>query len=103
VGLDVRRPALHVGALLVRQRLEPQRLDDGLRDLVLQREDVVQVPIVALRPDVPVGGAVDELRGYPHAAACLAYAALEHVADPEFASDLRHVDVAALVHERAVA
>ena len=38
--------------LFGRQEFDLESGDDGLRDLVLQREDVVQVAVVALRPDV---------------------------------------------------
>jgi hypothetical protein len=35
------------------------RADDGVGDLVLQREDIRQRAVVAARPDVVAGGAVD--------------------------------------------
>jgi len=54
--------------------LQLQRLDDGFGNLVLQRKDVVQVPVEALGPEVAVGRAVDELRGDAHAVARLAHA-----------------------------
>ena len=62
--------------------------DDGLRDLVLQGEDVGQVAVVAVGPDVVAGRAVDQLGGDPHPAAGLAHAAFEHVADAELARHL---------------
>ena len=103
VGIEVGRAALLDRLLLLGQQLELQRLDDRFRDLVLQREDVAQVAVVALGPDVVAGGAIDQLRGDAHAAARLAHAALEHVLHLELARHLRHVDELALVHERAVA
>jgi hypothetical protein len=85
------------------RQLDPERLDDGLRDLVLQREDVVQVPVVALGPDVIVARCEDQLCGDPYAAARLAHAPFQHVTHVELARDLRDFDVPALVDEGAVA
>jgi hypothetical protein len=39
-----------------------ERRDDRLGYLNLQRDDVAQVAVVAIRPDGPVLGSVDELR-----------------------------------------
>ena len=55
VGLDAVGAAPLDGLLLFRQQLELQGLDDGLADLVLQGEDVGQVAVVALGPDVVAG------------------------------------------------
>ena len=63
--------------------------DDRLGDLVLDRENVVEVAVVALGPHVVAGRAVDQLGGDPHPAAGLADAAFEHVADAELARDRR--------------
>jgi hypothetical protein len=49
------------------------------------------------------GGAVDQLRGDPHAAAGLAHAAFEHMADLQLPRDLWHVDVLALEREGGIA
>jgi len=89
--------------LLFGQEPQLQCADNRLRNLVLEREDVVQVAIVALRPDMAAGGAVDQLRGDPHPAARLAHAAFDNVADLELARDLRNVHVLALEHEGGVA
>ena len=71
-----------------RQQLQLQRRHDGLADLVLQGEDVGEVAVVALGPDVVAGRAVDQLGGDPHPAAGLAHAAFEHVADAQLARHL---------------
>ena len=83
--------------------LRLDRGDDRLGDLVLHREHVGEIAVVALRPDVAAGGDVVELRRDAHAVAALAHAALDHIADAEFLGDLLHVDGLALVDERRVA
>ena len=52
VGLEIRGAALLDGLLLPGQELEPERFYDGFGDLILQREDVAQVALVALGPDL---------------------------------------------------
>jgi hypothetical protein len=48
-----------------------QRLGDGTGNLVLHREDVGQLAIVALRPEVAAVGGGDQLRGDPDPIAAL--------------------------------
>ena len=59
--------------------------DNALGDLVLDGEDVGEVAVVALCPDVVAGRRVDKLRGDAQALAGLAHAAFEHVAHAELA------------------
>src|SRR5690349_15222202 len=80
-----------------------QRRDDGAGHLVLNGEDILKLPVVALRPDVPVGLSVDQLHGDADSIARLAYAALENVVDPELARDLLHLHRLTLVNESRVA
>ena len=103
VRLGVVGRALLECALLCRQQRESESRDDRLRDLVLQREDVVQVPVVSIRPDVRVVGGVDQLRRDAHAVAGLADAAFEHVRRLALARNLRHLQVLALEGKRGVA
>ena len=103
VGLGVRRGALLDGRTLLGQELEFERCDDGLRDVVLDGEDVVERAVVALRPDLRVGGRLEQLRRDPHAIAGLAHAALEDVRDLEGPRDLGRRDRLALVREGGVA
>ena len=77
--------------------------DDRRRHLVLDREDVLEVAVVALGPEVAVGLGVDQLHGDADALARLAHAALDDVLHAELARDLLHVDRLALVLERRVA
>ena len=51
--------------------LAQTRLDGGdhaHRELVLDREDVVEGAVIAIRPDVPAGFRINELSGDAHAA-----------------------------------
>lgn len=79
--------------------LRLDRRDDALSDLVLHGEDVDQLAVVALGPEMTAGGGVVELRGDTHAIVHLAHAALDDVADAEFLGDLPEVDRAPLVGE----
>src|SRR5207237_7869399 len=63
-----------------------------LGDLVLEREDVSQIAVVAFRPDMLSALGLDQLRGDPEPVAGLAQAALEHVPNAELTPDLRHID-----------
>ena len=72
-------------------------------DLVLEREDVLQVAVVALGPDVVVGFGIDQLHRDAHPVAGLAHAAFDDVLHAELARDLLHVHRLALVLERGVA
>ena len=94
-----RRRVLASGRLADRQPRR-QRLGDGSGDLVLHREHVGQLAIVALRPQVAAVGGVDQLRRDPDPIAGLAHAAFEHVRDAERLRDPPDVDVLALERER---
>src|SRR5882762_8887298 len=103
VSLDIVRAALLDGLLLFGQELEFQSLDDRCGDFVLQREDVVEVAVVTLGPEVIVARPVHQLGGDPYAATCFAHTAFQYMVDLEFTCDFRHVDVLALEYESAVA
>src|SRR6516225_3196459 len=74
----------------------------SLRDLVLYREDVDKIPVVALGPYVVASLGVDELRGHADAVAGFAQTPFEHVAHAQFAPDRLHIHGAALVGEGRV-
>ena len=61
--------------------------DDGGNDLVLNLEDLAEAAVVALGPKMPTAVAVDQLRGDPHAVACLSDTAFQDVSDAQFPSD----------------
>jgi len=79
------------------------RGDDALGNVVLHREDVMQVAIVFLGPDMLAGFRVDELSGDADLLARRAHAAFEHVAHTEIARDLAHIDRLAFVDEGGIA
>ena len=98
-GLQVQRVGLGIGRAHLRRRAEQrdlELLDHVGRDLVLDREDVVELAVVGLRPQVRVGAGVDQLRGDPHRVAGLAHRAFEHVRHVQRARDLRNRDLLAL-------
>src|SRR5262245_12002797 len=64
----------YIGALL-RCQFDLERSNNGLRDLVLQSEDITEVPVITLRPQVMADPSVDQLRGDSDAVARLAYTA----------------------------
>ena len=103
IGLAVAGAATLDGLLFFRQQLELQRLDDGLRNLVLQRKDVGEVAVVTLGPDLPARGPVDELRRDAHPVAGATHASLKHVTDPELAGGVAHIHMAVLESEHGVA
>src|SRR5262249_41394337 len=71
----------------------------GVGDLVLDGEDVRQLAVVRLRPEVVAVGDVDQLGADPQPVAGLADAALQDGADAELFADLADVLVAALEGE----
>jgi hypothetical protein len=89
----------------VRRCLDPpgQGGDDRRGHLVLDREQVLELAVVALGPDVPVGFGIDQLHGYAHPVARLAHAAFDHVLDAEFGRHVLNPDRPVLVDEGRVA
>jgi hypothetical protein len=87
--------ALRVGVL------QPPRQyrDDGLSDLVLQREDIHQLAVVTVGPKMVATRRVDKLRRDPNAIAGLANAALHEVADIQVRGHVLNLAGASLVGE----
>ena len=86
-----------------RTQLDLERSNDLLRQLVLHREDIRELAIKAVGPDVRAARGIDELAGNAHPVARLADAAFQHVTHAEVAADLLHVDRLALVGKARVA
>ena len=75
---------------------------DRARDLILHREHVLDLAIIALGPAMPAGGAVDELSCDADAIAGALNAALQDIAHAELLADLTEVNRPALVLKRRV-
>ena len=73
------------------------------RDFVLQRKQVVERAIIAVRPHVRTGCRFDQLGRDADSIPGLAHAAFKHVPDIKFASDLAHIHRATLVDKRRIA
>ena len=80
-----------------------KRVDDPTRDVVLDLEDIRQVAIVAVGPQVATGCCIDELRGNPHAIAGAPDRAFEHREHTKLAADGAKVDRASFISEARVA
>ena len=57
--------------------LRRDRADDAARQLLLDREDILEDPVIAFGPDVAAGQRVDQLAGDADAIGCLADAAFD--------------------------
>src|SRR5215472_18497918 len=77
--------------------------DDRRGDLVLHREHIGEVAIVAFRPQLAAADDVIELRADAHALAAPAHAALDQIADAELLADLPHRRGLTFLRERGVA
>src|SRR5439155_22865073 len=73
-----------------------------LGDLVLDGENVGEIPVIPVGRGVVAGFRLDQLRSDPNAIAGLAYTAFEHVTHAEFAPDLFHIDRTPLVRKGRV-
>ena len=89
---------------IVAGRFDPagERADDRAAHLVLDGEDVLDLAVVALGPDVPVGLGIDQLHGDSDTVAGFANAPLDDIVNSELARDVLDLDRPALVHERRV-
>ncbi len=99
VGLDVGRGHLAHGPPGALIHLHLQRLNDAPGNLRLDREHVLQLPIVLPRPQMVAVGHVDELSRDADPVAGLANAALQNRVDVELAPDRTHVLGVALESE----
>src|SRR6266566_974410 len=82
-------------------RLNPSR--DGGRDFVLQLEKVLEIAVVAFRPQLPSALGLHQLSCNAHALPDLAEAALNQVLGPERQTDPAHVAASSLEGEARIA
>ena len=104
-SLEVRLVRAKVGCVTperrgLRGKLDPESRGDGLRDLILHREDVRHLAVVALRPEMKTIGDLDELRRDPDAVARLSNTPFQNVVDVEPPADLSEFDVLSAEKER---
>ena len=97
IGLDVAGGHVLDRATLLGAQGHFQRLDDALRDIVLDREDVLHRAVVSLGPQPVTVRHVDQLGRDAQSVPRLAHAPLEHRVDVEPPAHL--VDVEALARE----
>src|SRR5437016_2352197 len=91
------RPALN-GRFLSGRDFGVKLLSDFLRNLALDRKQVVQIAIVLFRPDVRVGARVDQLRVHVKPGADSPNAALQNMRHSQFVTDLPNILPAAIAH-----
>jgi hypothetical protein len=77
--------------------------DDTFGDAVLEIENIGQIAVEAIGPDVTAGRGFDQLTSDAHPPASAPHAALQHVANAKLAPDPAHVHRAALIGEGGVA
>jgi len=71
--------------------------------VMVDGKNILELAVVALRPDVGLRLAVDELDRNAHAIGGLPHAALDHIVDAELPGDATCCDLFPLVHEDRVA
>src|SRR6185503_3150039 len=87
VRLQIRGWGLGNPRRLARRQPYLESLDDVPGDLVLNRENVCEVAIVAFRPHMSARGGIDQLCGDSDAVARAADRTFQHRADAKLASD----------------
>ena len=86
------------GQFLGSRDLGVQPLGDFLRNLALDRKQVVQIALVLFGPDVRVRARVDQLRIHMKPGTAPANASLQHMRYSQLVADLTHIPLAAIVH-----
>ena len=87
------RTGARQAGLRVRRQRESDGPGDGPRDLALQDQDVAEVALIGLGPDVGLVDGLDELSGDAHALTGAAEAALQDVVRPQLPAGPVRADV----------
>src|SRR5579862_252114 len=103
VGIHILGAATGYPHFFTLVQLDFQRRYDLLRKFILHSENIGEIAIEAVSPDMSAAHGVDQLAGHAHPIAGLAHAAFQYVADTELAADLLHVDRLALVGKTRIA
>jgi hypothetical protein len=85
------RRLLHEAGLAAAGQRHPEALRDRLGDLILNFEDVLQLAVVPLGPDVKALRDIDELNRDPHPVTRSPNAALEDRGDVQRVADLTQI------------
>src|SRR6266446_1742072 len=75
-----------------------QPLGDSLRNLALDRKQVIQIALVLFGPDMRVRSRVDQLRIYMKPGTAPANTSLQHMRYSQLVTDLPHIPLAAVIH-----
>ncbi len=100
VSLPIDRAGTCQPRFLLRRQRNLDLSGDCVRHLALQGEDVAQVALVAVGPQVPVRGRMDQLRRDPHPLPGAQNRPLHHRIYVQLARDLRHLRPRVLVLHR---
>src|SRR5438874_6748708 len=102
---DIRRRRLFNGTLLAWRKLRLELISDRFCDLALNSENVGQIAIVSLRPEMRIGARIDQLRVYSHAIASTLNTSFHDMRDAKFISDLPQVTFRSglILHNRSAA
>ena len=103
VCIEPGRPVAPEPADLGELQCRLDRRGDTLGNPVLQLEDILQIAIETVRPEMGARRGIDELAGDAKLVATAADAALQHVGHAELLPNLADIDRSALVGERGVA
>src|SRR5919106_2851114 len=108
-GADDEPPGIDAVRLFARGPKTLLGVEEGLHrghdpfgDVILNGEDVLQLAVVLLGPDMLAGFGVDQLAGDADAAARRSDAALQDIANSEVPGDLPDIDGFALVNEARI-
>jgi len=102
---DVGRRRALDGALLAWRELRLELICDGFCYLALNSEDVGQIAIVSLRPEMRIGACIDQLRIHSHAIANTLNTSFHDMRNAKLISDLAQITFGSglLLHNRSAA
>ena len=89
--------------LLATGELGLQRFRDSYGDLALNAEDVSQLPVVGVCPEVGIGLCINQLHIDPHLIGCLLHATFKNVRYAKLLRDLREIARSILILLRRTA
>src|SRR5262245_38039085 len=102
---DIRRRRLFNSTLLGWRKLRLQLVGDGFCNLALDSENVGQIAIVRLGPEMCIGARIDQLRVYSHTIANALNTSFHNMRDAKFISDLAQITLRSslVLHHRSAA